>query len=119
VHLSLDILDAIQAFNASRQHPLSIRIVMSPGAATARVIGKNKFLRDLWGEVVNTASRIDSHGAGGRTHWRDATRQDLIQSFAFEQCGVIEVKGKGEMGTGFLNNRQRFAYRDEVTNTPF
>ncbi|MEI7976582.1 MAG: adenylate/guanylate cyclase domain-containing protein [Betaproteobacteria bacterium] len=104
-HMSLDMLVAIQDFNASSQYPLNIRIGISTGAAVAGVIGKSKFLYDLWGDVVNTASRMESYGTAGRIHMSDATRQALIQPFSFEHCGVMEVKGKGEMSTWFLNNR--------------
>ncbi len=76
---------------------------MSTGAAVAGVIGKSKFLYDLWGNVVNTVSRMESHGTAGRIHMSDATRQALIQPFSLEHRGVIEVKGKGEMSTWFLN----------------
>ncbi len=55
--------------------------------------------------MVNTASRMESHGTSGRIHMSDATRQALTQPFSFEHCGVIEVKAKGEMSTWFLNKR--------------
>ncbi|WP_350295670.1 adenylate/guanylate cyclase domain-containing protein [Limnohabitans sp. Rim8] len=103
-HMALDMLVAIQDFNASSQHPLNIRIGMSTGAAVAGVIGKSKFLYDLWGDVVNTASRMESHGTAGRIQLSESTRQALIQSFALEHRGVIEVKGKGEMSTWYLNS---------------
>lgn len=102
-YMALDMLDAIQDFNANTEHPLNIRIGISTGAAVAGVIGKSKFLYDLWGDVVNTASRMESHGLAGRIQMSDATRQALTQPFALEQRGVIEVKGKGEMSTWFLN----------------
>ncbi len=57
-HMALDMLVAIQDFNASTQYPLNIRIGMSTGAAVAGIIGKSKFLYDIWGDVVNTASRM-------------------------------------------------------------
>jgi adenylate cyclase len=104
-HMALDMLAAIEDFNLSSEHPLNIRIGISTGAAVAGVIGKSKFLYDLWGDVVNTASRMESHGTAGRIHMSDATRQALIQPFLFEHCGVIEVKGKGAMSTWFLNER--------------
>jgi adenylate cyclase len=103
-HMALDMLVAIQDFNTSSQYPLNIRIGMSTGAAVAGVIGKSKFLYDLWGDVVNTASRMESHGTAGRIHLSESTRQALIQPFALEHRGVIEVKGKGEMSTWFLNS---------------
>ncbi|NBY26636.1 MAG: response regulator [Betaproteobacteria bacterium] len=102
-NMSLDMLIAIQDFNASSQHPLNIRIGISSGAAVAGVIGKSKFVYDLWGDVVNTASRMESHGTAGRIQISDATRQALLQPFSLEHCGVIKVKGKCEMSTWFLN----------------
>ena len=104
-HMALDMLIAIQDFNASSQYPLNIRIGISSGAAVAGIIGKSKFLYDLWGDVVNTASRMESHGTPGRIQMSDSTRQALTQSFSLEDGGVIDVKGKGEMSTWFLNNR--------------
>ena len=103
-HMSLDMLVAIQDYNASSQHPLNIRIGISTGAAVAGIIGKSKFLYDLWGEVVNTASRMESHGTAGRIQMSEATRQALVQPFSLEHRGVIEIKGKGEMSTWFLNS---------------
>jgi adenylate cyclase len=103
-YMSLDMLVAIEDFNSSAKHPLNIRIGISTGAAVAGVIGKSKFFYDLWGDVVNTASRMESHGTAGRIQMSDATRQALTQPFSTEYCGVIKVKGKGEMSTWFLNN---------------
>jgi adenylate cyclase len=107
--MSLDMLLAIEDFNASTQHPLNIRIGISSGAAVAGIIGKSKFLYDLWGDVVNTASRMESHGMTGRIQISDATRQALTQPFSIEHRGVIEVKGKGVMNTWFLNNSDKIA----------
>ena len=104
-HMSLDMLVAIQDFNASSQHPLNIRIGISTGAAVAGIIGKSKFLYDLWGDVVNTASRMESHGTAGRIQMSDSTRNALNHPFSLENRGVIEVKGKGKINTWFLNNR--------------
>ncbi len=101
-HMALDMLDAIQDFNAQSQHPLNLRIGISTGAAVAGVIGKSKFLYDLWGDVVNTASRMESHGVAGRIQMSDATCLALTQPFLLENRGLIEVKGKGEMNTWFL-----------------
>ena len=102
-HMSLDMLNAIHDFNATSPYPLNIRIGISTGAAVAGVIGKSKFLYDLWGDVVNTASRMESHGLAGRIQISDATQQALIHSFSLEHRGVIDIKGKGEMSTWFLN----------------
>jgi len=77
-HMALDMRVAVQDFNASSQHPLNIRIGISTGAAVAGVIGKRKFLYDLWGDVVNTASRMEPHGTAGRIQESHATRQVLV-----------------------------------------
>jgi adenylate cyclase len=103
-HMSLDMLDAIQDFNSTSQHPLNIRIGISSGAAVAGVIGKSKFLYDLWGDVVNTASRMESHGFAGRIQISQSAREALTQPFSLEHRGFIEVKGKGEMSTWYLNS---------------
>lgn len=101
----MDMLIAIEDFNASSQHPLNIRIGISTGTAVAGIIGKSKFLYDLWGDVVNTASRMESHGIAGRIQMSESTRQALTRTFSLEHRGIIEVKGKGEMSTWFLNNQ--------------
>jgi adenylate cyclase len=59
----------------------------------------------LWGDVVNTASRMESHGVAGRIHVTDSIRQQLNESFMLEKRGAIDVKGKGQMHTWFLNSR--------------
>ena len=104
-HMALDMLDAIECFNEQSNYKLKVRIGIDTGAVVAGVIGKRKFLYDLWGDVVNTASRMESHGIAGRIQVTDAVRQRLSKSFVLEERGVIEVKGKGEMQTWFLNGR--------------
>jgi class 3 adenylate cyclase len=71
----------------------------------AGVIGRKKFIYDLWGDTVNTASRMESHGAPGRVHCSRAVRDALGDAFAFEARGTIDVKGKGPMETFFLVRR--------------
>ncbi len=104
-HMALDMIAAMNRFNEQSSYKLHVRIGIDTGAAVAGVIGKRKFLYDLWGEVVNTASRIESHGLPGRIHLTDATRQRLTSPFVLEERGPIDIKGKGEMHTWFLNSR--------------
>jgi adenylate cyclase len=104
-HMALDMIEAMDRFNAGRRHKLNVRIGIDTGAVVAGVIGKRKFLYDLWGDVVNTASRMESHGVAGRIQVTDATRQRLSEPFMLEKRGVLNVKGKGEMHTWFLNGR--------------
>jgi len=105
-HMALDMLEVMDRFNKQSQYQLKIRIGMSTGAAVAGVIGKRKFLYDLWGDVVNTASRMESHGVEGRIQITDQTREQLSDSFLLENRGSIDVKGKGEMNAWFLNGRK-------------
>jgi class 3 adenylate cyclase len=78
---------------------------MSTGAAVAGVIGKRKFLYDLWGDVVNTASRMESQGVPGKIQITDSTRTRLGKNFVTENMGYKDIAGKGAINTWFLVNR--------------
>jgi adenylate cyclase len=96
------VLDALEGRDGVR---LQMRIGMHSGPLVAGVIGKSKFAYDLWGDTVNTAARMESHGVPGRIQITEAVRQRLGPTFALEERGVIDVKGKGEMRTWFLTGR--------------
>jgi adenylate cyclase len=66
------------------------------------VIGRKRFLYDLWGDAVNTASRMESQGAPGQIQVTRATYELLTDDFAFEHHGTVDVKGKGELETWYL-----------------
>jgi guanylate cyclase len=68
----------------------------------AGVIGRRKFIYDLWGDTVNTASRMESHGLPGAIQVSPRTAERLASSFDLESRGVIDVKGKGPMETFLL-----------------
>ena len=104
-HAALDMIDAMKSFNERGPHTLQVRIGIDTGAVVAGVIGRRKFVYDLWGDIVNTASRMESHGLAGRVQVTDATRRELRPPFLLEERGVIDVKGKGDLHTWFLNGR--------------
>ena len=104
-HMALDMMEAMERFNEESRYQLKVRVGISTGSVVAGVIGKRKFLYDLWGDIVNTASRMESHGVAGRIQVTDSTREHLSEPFMLEERGVIDLKGKGEMKTYFLVGR--------------
>ena len=103
--MALEMQELMRTTYAARYPALQLRIGIHCGPAVAGVIGKRKFTYDLWGDSVNTASRMESHGLPGRVHVSAAVKQSLAGQFSFESRGRIEVKGKGEMETYFLVGR--------------
>jgi class 3 adenylate cyclase len=103
--MALDILDRIRDFASQSALPVDVRVGIHTGTVVAGVIGEKKFAYDLWGDTVNTASRMESSGEAGRVHVSETVYLKLkhIPRFAFEERGEIAVKGKGAMRTYFLN----------------
>ena len=101
--LAIDMIDEIDKYNIANGTNLKIRIGINTGSAIAGVIGKKKFTYDLWGDSVNTASRMESHGIAGRIQVTDNTYHLLKNKYTFEYRGEIEIKGKGKMKTYIYN----------------
>jgi adenylate cyclase len=104
--MALEMLPAIDAVGMAFDIPISTRIGIHSGNVVAGVIGRRRFIYDLWGDTVNTASRMESNGEGGRIHCTDEVQTRLQGSFSFEPRGMIDIKGKGTMSTYFLTGSQ-------------
>jgi adenylate cyclase len=81
---------------------LELRVGINSGPVVAGVIGRKRFLYDLWGDAVNTASRMESHGTSGRIQITRATKELLEDEFVCEPRGTIPIKGKGEIEVWYL-----------------
>jgi len=106
IEMALDMQETIAQFSCDPGESMKLRIGINSGAVVAGVIGIKKFIYDLWGDTVNTASRMESHGLPGYIHVTSATYELLQDKYIFENRGTIEVKGKGEMTTYFIKGRE-------------
>ena len=104
--MALDMCESLKLFNRRNGTSLEMRVGMNTGPVVAGVIGTHKFIFDLWGDAVNVASRMESHGERGRIQVTEASWRLLRDRFRFEERGVIPIKGKGPMRTWFLVGRQ-------------
>jgi len=101
--LALEMLDYVKRQNfLGGRHPIEIRIGLNSGPLMGGVIGRKKFVYALWGDMVNTASRMESHGAKGKIQITRATYELIKDQFECEYIGEIDVKGKGKMEAWYL-----------------
>jgi adenylate cyclase len=100
--LALDMLEAVGSSDAVGKLGLRLRIGINSGPVVAGVIGRKRFLYDLWGDAVNIASRMETHGTPDRIQVTESTYELLKADFDFEPRGPVEIKGKGSMDTWYL-----------------
>jgi adenylate cyclase len=104
--MALDMQAAMRSVDEIGHLGLELRIGINSGPVVAGVIGRKRFLYDLWGDAVNTASRMESHGTSGRIQITRATKELLENEFVCEPRGTIPLKGKGEVETWYLVGRR-------------
>jgi adenylate cyclase len=105
--MALDMQAAMSSLDEVARLGLELRIGINSGPVVAGVIGRKRFLYDLWGDAVNTASRMESHGTSGRIQITRATKDLLGDEFVYEPRGTIPLKGKGEMEVWYLVGNAR------------
>jgi len=102
VSFALDMLDRIKQHHAWNNEPIHLRVGIDTGPVVAGVIGQHKFIYDLWGDAVNTASRMESNGLADVIQVTEAVKRKLDGKYIFEQREPINIKGKGQMVTYLL-----------------
>jgi guanylate cyclase len=100
--MALDMIEAMRSRGVVGDLGLELRVGINSGPVVAGVIGRKRFLYDLWGDAVNTASRMESQGTPGRIQITGATYELIKDQFVCEPRGTVSVKGKGDMETWYL-----------------
>ena len=104
--MALEMLDTVEQINIKTDQSLKVRIGINSGPVAAGVIGKEKFIYDLWGDTVNVASRMETFGSNSKIHVSSSTYLQLKDYYNFTKRDKINIPGKGTMQTYFLNSRK-------------
>ena len=104
--LALEMNDYIQSFPQRNGRPIAFRVGINSGPLVAGVIGCTKFHYDIWGDTVNTASRMESQGVPGKIQISKSTYELIKDDFDCTRRGIVEIKGKGPMETWFLERHK-------------
>ncbi|KAJ8733728.1 hypothetical protein PYW07_014279 [Mythimna separata] len=115
VDLALALRETVKAIN---YYEFRLRIGISCGPLVGGVIGARKPVYDIWGNTVNEASRMESHGLIDKIQITKHTKELLIGSYVLESRGVVNVKGKGMMETWWVVKKSREKYQDEMNKLP-
>ena len=104
--MALGMVAALDEINPSLTKPFDIRIGIHAGPVVAGIIGKHKFVYDVWGSTVNVASRFESYSIPNRIHVSAEIARPLADKFVFESRGLLKMRGVGEIETFFLKGRK-------------
>ena len=102
VRMALDVRDFVERYRTPEGRRLAVRIGLNSGPLVAGVIGKHKFVYDIWSDTVNTASRMESQGTAGRVQVSQATYALVKDDFVCEERGPIDVRGRGRLTTYYV-----------------
>jgi len=103
--MALDMLETTRRLSADMGETVEVRIGVHTGSAVGGVIGTTKVFYDVWGDTVNTAARMESHGEAGHIQLTTEARTALGSSYTFAPRGSVEIKGKGKIETFWLTGR--------------
>jgi adenylate cyclase len=104
-NMALEILDLTTQLSRELDDTLTVRMGIHTGPAVAGVIGTRKLFYDVWGDTVNTAARMESHGSPGKIQVTEDAKRALGDSFLFKSRGIVQIKGKGPMELYYLKGR--------------